>query len=1228
MAADRAGVGGVTALGASGFGDHAGVAVVQRLGLAIHIAVAADRAGMGGITALGASRLGDHAGVAVTVCGNSGGIGITTVGASVLHIAIFGAGCILGIGDLVIVAGCIHLVIHIGIATLGAGVGGVATLGAVTNGNDALVIMTGCRNNRNGFLVTDGALMGHAAIFRASCILAIDHFVLMTQCRQDFAVGDAVRLAGVLDIAILGAGCILGVNLVILAGMLLVQHQTTEVIGGVAQQLTHRANQGNGIGVTIEAVQIVCLTILGEQHIQRIGIYIIGHRHGGTISIAVDTLVLEGGQISQLAGFHIHLADVVHEVGIDKHVASVGYGQHGDTSLRRSATDRDQFGQKTRLQIHFVELAATGQLVIIRVGFDLTGADNGHGCMAQHTMATQSQQAVVHGIPCHITDRKGVFVLIVIGVVGVNGVAGVAFLYLDAAMADIVALEIGICGSHEEVTLFIITIEHTIHHCHGANSRIGALFCQIDGDAGVRTQDRSKAAVGTVVGEEVIILTVNDDGAGRTVGLAAIRCSDGDGNRTGRNSGNLTILVHRCHRLVRRCPSQICSNAGRLQEGVQCHAVSLCQFTTGRHNGQALQGGGDLGIVLAEGHERGDLCAGTADGAQIVTFLFIQIQQIQATDIARLCLVQTSPVDIASVIVVGHGGQHIAGHTSVHKQFHGALFGIQDIHLCSGCFRTGQFVTTGASFNCVDGAIGIDGQAHKHRIGEHAGDQLTGLQIHIVQIRSRIAGAAQCIHRAGGIVEGHVIDEAEAVAHIGGADHRPGLGIDHHVVEVCVPVIVIVTVGIDIAIHILCGIEQPIGAIVVNILNALVMVGIRILHVDPVVAIHAANIGQQEAIEVARGLLNSDGEGSTRRCSSNLYRYLSGTFADSHQFAIYHLNNIRCIRRDGVAILFGCIHRENSDSGSDFLTDQHDHIIALQASCLNCTQFGDLVLVGNNVQTDKLNITGVGGLAQGHRIGSRILYIDPVDGAVFNACPQQNIVDMVVAHALRIVQHIRGSLHDQFAVELVLFQRQAVQLTIIVDTVESAIHVACPGNEDIANNGHLHQLTTAGADGIQRSRPTDVVMDDGIHNAGGVVIGHIRRHSAAAIAQRQAFASCGIKGVALAEFIVAVDQTLVTIVISSDEVNSGFRSAFNGHASQIDVQPAAPCAIVGVIVVCIQRAAHIHNNNVAGDGQTSAGCNDIGFALRNRSDRTVLVNSCHIFIGGSPNDLHSGCIPG
>ena len=56
------------------------------------IAVAANRAGIGGITVLGAGGLGDSSGIAVTGCRNRLGVGVAAVGAGVSDAAVLGAG--------------------------------------------------------------------------------------------------------------------------------------------------------------------------------------------------------------------------------------------------------------------------------------------------------------------------------------------------------------------------------------------------------------------------------------------------------------------------------------------------------------------------------------------------------------------------------------------------------------------------------------------------------------------------------------------------------------------------------------------------------------------------------------------------------------------------------------------------------------------------------------------------------------------------------------------------------------------------------------------------------------------------------------------------------------------------------------------------------------------------------------------------------------------------------
>ena len=146
VAANRAGVGGITAVHAVRSGNNSIVAVTQSVGVISNVAVATDRAGVGGVTAVHAVRSGNNSIVAVT----------QSVG----------------------------VISNVAVATDRAGVGGVTAVHAVGSGNNSIVAMTQSRlqfSTANGtdlsvltVSISTGSVTQSSDVVRLVAITAID----------------------------------------------------------------------------------------------------------------------------------------------------------------------------------------------------------------------------------------------------------------------------------------------------------------------------------------------------------------------------------------------------------------------------------------------------------------------------------------------------------------------------------------------------------------------------------------------------------------------------------------------------------------------------------------------------------------------------------------------------------------------------------------------------------------------------------------------------------------------------------------------------------------------------------------------------------------------------------------------------------------------------------------------------------------------------------------------
>ena len=1179
--------------------------MAQSLGLVSNVAVAADGAGVGGVAFLLAGRSGDNGLIGVAGSGHFTHILATALGADVGIVADFGAGGSDGIDQFV---------------------------GVVQSGNDLVVEFVANLTVVNGVAISGaGSFADNGAVAQVALV-------------QHIAVAAS---AGILHILVLGFP-----NHMVVADMLGANDQTA---AGNCTQIIDLGQRG---GDRIEAEQSVASAVGGEQHDDGAGFGVIAHSHGRAVGIAVNTQVLVGGNVGSHTGLHIQHGDVVHVSGVDVQLAigSHGHGVNTSVFIAVHAVDDEQFFQLTGFQIDFVQSAAASQFQSIHIAVAVA-AGGVVGNILIQTVAAQSQHAIIDRIIGHVADSEVIIVVILVSVVAGDHF-GVVFQDLHIGSANIGALESVRLGGVEQAVLCVIAIDIAIGADNSGHLGV-ALSVGIEFHFAVGTVDLGEAAVDLVIGDEVVILAVDQNGAAVGSGIDTVGGDQSDGGGAVGNGGHNAVFIHSCHRLVRRGPGHFQIQTEGSLEDIQRHGVADGQFIALAGNGQAGQLRGNFGIRFREDHQAGDLRAHRTDGAQIVSGHFFQIDQIQTALIAG-ATEQAGPVNVTGVEVIGHGSQHIGGHAGIHNHLIGAIDRIQSVELgvLIGGFPGDGVELVLAGGHAVDGAVGVHGQAHDHGIHGQAFHQLTVGHVHIVQVGSGVVGTGHGIHGAGSVVKCHIIDKGEAVAHVDAAGHGPGSGIDGQELEVGGPVFRIEAIGVDHAIHILSGVEGHVSAIVVNIADAFIFGG-GIVQLGPVEAVAVAQVADQVAEDVIGAILDGNREG---HIVPGFIAGLigvddggidgSGAHAGAHHSAV--LIHISHIGIGGVPLgngAVGGVGRIYIHGGSGGRAYQNHNILCLNVFYRNVGQgfngFGDHESAGI------LDQAAVGGIAQAYDVGAEAGQIaDPIQAGGFGVEPQNGVIVVVITHGLYVIVAADAGIHYIVSVEGVggvargcqrhdaataaaivvrLHQVQLVEDAVIADGIQQAFGGAGQGQIVIISGSHFHQLAGAHVQRIQRRLPGNIAVIQNIHDTAGVVVSHIRRDQAGiGIAQSAVLAGSGIVPVALAHFVVAVNITGVAVVIGGDEVNGRGSHSFFLALVQVDFQPGAEIAGAVVVLIGIHAAGDIHNSHIAGSREAVAGSGDDSAAFRDGGHDAVFIYHRNALIGGAPGQDTNflGSVPG
>ena len=306
----RAGVNRLSVLSAGGIGGNANIAVAQRRGLAVGVAVAATITGMGGVASLGAGGIRHHAyiavaqGIALSLTAHGTGFGL---GAGGIHPA---------------VAQSRGLAVGVSITADRAGVGGVARLGAGGSGDHAVIAVAQHRHHTVGVgITTNRTGMSGVALFRASG--SSDHaFIAVAQGRDRLGVAVAATVAGVHRLTILGAGGIGGDAHIVMA-------QRCSLAVGVAVA-TDRAGMGGVAALGTGGIRHHAVVVVA----QRIALGSATHRAGPSLSAGgIHPAMAQSGSL--VVGVSI-TADSAGVGGIAA-IGAVGSGHHAFIAVAQSS---------------------------------------------------------------------------------------------------------------------------------------------------------------------------------------------------------------------------------------------------------------------------------------------------------------------------------------------------------------------------------------------------------------------------------------------------------------------------------------------------------------------------------------------------------------------------------------------------------------------------------------------------------------------------------------------------------------------------------------------------------------------------------------------------------------------------------------------------------------------------------------------------------------------------
>ena len=923
--------------------------------------------------------------------------------------------------------------------------------------------------------------------------------------------------------------------------------------------------------------------------------------------IAVVGLSLQGDHVGDCAGSQIHLGVVV-AVGVVSDDGAVIQASHSHDIVQ--IHEGEQLGQLAGGQIHLVDGVAVGHFAPL--------------CVID---VTQDQHAVVGSVVSHVADLECPVIQLsldfVLCVTDHGQVLGDGSQILSGTDGGTL---VGLGVQNEQVVLHIVAVNSALSGSHGSNRDLLTLG-QVGDQGSISTADGSPAAVGDVVGQECSVSSQNSDLAGCGLGDLAVGSGCSDDSLAAGDTGDNAVGVNGSHGLVGGSPDDVSIQGQGQGVSLDLDGVAFGDAGLAGLDQQVVQRDvGLLGEVLAEDVQACDLCACSADGAQGGSSGGLSVDDGQAGDIAG-ALEQGSPVQVAGIVVVRHGCDHVALDAGVANDGQRLGNGIDLVQSCVGVHAglPAELVhLSNGGLHCVQAVVGSC-QAHEELLGLHQQDQLAGLHVHDVQVGSVVAGTCNGVHGRGVVVVGDVIDEGIALAQIHLLFHSVADRIHDEHLPVAAPVVGIVTESVQLAIVVLFSPDDIVGSF-----QNVGIAGVGSVQTDPVLAAVGSQVGQDVTVDVVSSFQNLNIEGTLEGVAANAVGDGVGdgcvAVSDAQQGALLGDLHDRLVGGDQDSGLLGCVEGSNGDVGGLFSAGQHQHILCGDAVDCDLSQSGDLS--GDGVHTHELDQAGVGGIAQGNDVGQLILEVDPVNLACLRIGPQQDVIVVVVAHGLHVLQGTQ-TLHQDLAADVAVLNVQLEQRAGVVQSVDVALDVAGQSHQVVVvQTTQLHQLTVVQVDSGDGGVAHVVVDGGNVHQAGGVVVSHVGGSSAGGLAQLDSLVGLQIQAPELAALGEAVVVTIVTIVVSSDEVDGGDVHQLVAGSTQIHVDHVTVVTIVGEVVVSVEVAVHVHNGNGAGSGDIAMSGGDDSVALCNSSDDAVLIDGSDSLIGGGPLNVGQVIVPG
>ncbi len=1007
--------------------------------------------------------------------------------------------------------------------------------------------------------------------------------------------------------------------------------------GFVAKIFVHFANIVHNSKCTAGgrvANDLVIAAVLRKQHEHITGHGVIVHGHGVAIGVAVDALILQSGGLLDSAFLQIQNEDIVIVAGIAvDHTIGIR-GQRINVGM--VIAEAVQFRQRAVFQINFIDSTAARIFGVPLIGGVIIGVQIEEVCR----IASDGQHPIFSAIPSQIANFK----IRRDGLYDTGIFLDISFVDFHTRITQILTLKGFEVFDHKELVLGVITVDLAANHCHGTDSCIRLRLGQVRDLSGIGSVDHCKAGIRPVVSQQIVTVVIDNHGAGGGVNIAfLILDSNNDRRSAGTHSGHNAAAIHGGNRLIGGAPFQFGNAAVRTEECRQLDRAADFQFFLLRNQGHADHIVGDLGIRIRQDVHTGQGGTGIADLAQFIDRFRFQINQVQTVDgdgIKIAGLEHRRPVDIAGVIVIGHGSQLVALDAKVKDHLVGAVFHIQLIEHGVGIDigPAPGIIFHIAGGDGVQSAVRGCGQAHEEGLGCHARDQNAGRHVDHIQIGGAVVRAGHGKHGAGGVVEGHVIDERECIAHVDRGFDLIGRCVDDHELEGRFPIRGIVAVSIELAVHIFLGIEQITAGVEVNDAVG----GILVVKLGPDFAAAGVDVRDNETVDVAGGILDEYGEGELIGFALVEQDAVHGgaAFRDTDDHAVFNLGD-GLIGGSQSVILVGCVQRLDGQSRELASVNHQQHIFCGNTGDRDIRQLIDFF--GNGIKAHKLEQAGAGGITQSQSIGLVGKDVDPEQVDSLRVGPQQHAVVVVEAHGLPVVQgaqtfhdvnrfkhhgHIAvrqrcglaGRQRQPAAAHIGLIQEQVVQNALGGDGIQAALGIAGQSQIEVINLSDIDQSAGVHVDILQRGAVVALVHSDCIHVAGGVVVSHIGGNEGDGAAQSNTLTGFRVEAVELAVDIIAVDVAVMAVVVGSHEVHGRIIQARVAHLGQIDRDPVFIVAGVVEVVVGIQGAFHIDHIDHAGCGNTFAGGGDDGSALGERGDHTVGHRS-NGGIAGSPDNI-------